>query len=245
MQNQNNRNCKTCGRPITSRDKRQQYCDRLCYFGGESKIDYLKRMASAAVPGVCLEWPFARNDGGYGLIAPTTTGECNSHLVHRVSYKLFVGPLADDECVLHHCDRPPCFNPHCLFPGSQDDNIEDMDRKGRRAAGMMLPKCKLTPEQVQDIKDRWIPHTNAGLLAREYGIDTKYVRVVAKSLAQKHLFQGTPEELAERQKSQTTRLTAAQREDIKARWIPHSNSAQLALEYNISRESVWRIATQK
>jgi hypothetical protein len=188
VQDQNNKLCKRCGKPILSGDPRQNYCDQRCYRGGEFKIDCLKRMASAAVPGTCVEWPHARNKAGYGVFG--------GGLVSRTVYKLFVGPLDDDECVLHRCDTPACMNPHCLFKGSREDNNKDRMKKERSAVGLGNSQCKLTPEQVKDIFDNWRPYENGRELAEKYGVGMMQIRYIGRGLSQWHLLD--PEEVKKR-----------------------------------------------
>lgn len=53
-------------------------------------------------------------------------------LVHRLIYKEFVAS-PDNFNVLHKCDQPSCINPEHLFLGTQQDNVDDMIRKGRQA----------------------------------------------------------------------------------------------------------------
>jgi hypothetical protein len=50
---------------------------------------------------------------------------------HRFSFELVHGPIATGVFICHHCDVPACVNPAHLFPGSQQDNLDDASRKGR------------------------------------------------------------------------------------------------------------------
>ena len=76
--------------------------------------------------GTCWEWGGSKISTGYGNL----TFRRNGYLVHRVAYVLFNGPLFAHECVLHHCDNPPCFNPSHLFKGTIRDNLLDARDKG-------------------------------------------------------------------------------------------------------------------
>lgn len=55
-------------------------------------------------------------------------------MAHRVSWVVHYGPIPVGVNVLHSCDNPPCVNPNHLFLGTQQDNVDDMVRKGRQAS---------------------------------------------------------------------------------------------------------------
>lgn len=84
-------------------------------------------------------WLFQGNltNGGYGLV----NAESKSQLAHRVSYAHFYGGIPDGLFVLHRCDVRSCCNPHHLFLGTHQDNMDDMIKKGRNK----LPP-PITPE---------------------------------------------------------------------------------------------------
>ena len=52
-------------------------------------------------------------------------------LVHRLSWELFIGPIADGMDICHKCDTPRCIRPTHLFEGTHRDNIVDAVAKGR------------------------------------------------------------------------------------------------------------------
>lgn len=75
----------------------------------------------------CLNWTRSGNPKGYGKLWD------HGRLVfaHRKSYELWVGPIPDGLCVLHHCDNPSCVNHDHLFIGGYKENRIDCVRKGR------------------------------------------------------------------------------------------------------------------
>jgi hypothetical protein len=80
----------------------------------------------------CWEWDLYTDDVGYGR---TEISKGNSTLAHRVSYEAFVEFPPKELKVLHKCDNPSCVNPEHLFLGTQADNVEDRQRKGRSKDG--------------------------------------------------------------------------------------------------------------
>jgi len=86
----------------------------------------------------CWLWTAGRDRFGYGQF----TFPGNQHvLAHRASYMLFIGPIPDGMCVLHHCDTPPCVNPSHLWLGTNDQNMADMAMKGRaRSRGRLTQR---------------------------------------------------------------------------------------------------------
>lgn len=67
----------------------------------------------------CWEWTAYRNNRGYG----TFSLDGSMKLAHRVSYTLFVGPIADGMVVDHLCDTPACVNPDHLRATTQRANV--------------------------------------------------------------------------------------------------------------------------
>lgn len=109
----------------------------------------------------CWEWSGATNGSkGYGVMWAPEVGHSGRAYVHRVSYMLAFGPIADGMFVLHRCDNPKCVRPEHLFLGTNTDNMRDCAAKGRvhTNRGMRRTHCKngheLVGENVYNRPDR-------------------------------------------------------------------------------------------
>src|SRR5260370_14664089 len=73
--------------------------------------------------------------------------------------------------VLHRCDNPPCVRPDHLQIGTQDENIEDRDRKGRQARGERVGGAKLDLVKVREIRRLYTTGgTTRNGLAQKFGV---------------------------------------------------------------------------
>lgn len=109
-------------------------------------------------PDDCWDWTGRRHRQGYGIIWLGM----KPLLAHRVAYELAVGPVPDDLCVCHRCDRPPCVNPAHLFPGTQQENMADMRRKRRSR--------RLTAAQVEELRRLREAGMTVGDAAARFGV---------------------------------------------------------------------------
>lgn len=64
---------------------------------------------------------------GYGVLSY----EGKPWRIHRLSYTLFKKPIPEGMIVLHKCDNPRCANPMHLELGTHQQNMDDMNDKGR------------------------------------------------------------------------------------------------------------------
>lgn len=118
--------------------------------------------------GGCWFWTAHRDTKGYGKF---NAGDGPSTWVaHRYSWTLANGPIPDGLTVCHRCDNPPCVNPAHLFLGTNADNTADRDAKLRMARGTRNARSKLTPEQVQRIREMFTAGRSNRLIALDFGV---------------------------------------------------------------------------
>lgn len=133
----------------------------------KQRIDWAARFLENTVagPNGCILWTKSCGPDGYGIF---TIGTSTSDEAHRVAFRLFIGTIPDGQCVLHHCDNPPCVNPQHFFLGTRTDNNKDRHAKGRtvlptrRARGEEASKAKLTVFEVLHIREAF----SSGLITK-------------------------------------------------------------------------------
>jgi hypothetical protein len=130
----------------------------------------------------CWLWDGHLNANGYGKFG--YKGE--NGLAHRASYDMFVAPIPEGLHVLHRCDVPCCVNPEHLFPGTQDDNVKDMEQKKRshHPGGVDHGRAKLTEDDVRNIR---ADARSQNQLARLYGVIKTNIRAIKRREIWKHV----------------------------------------------------------
>ena len=130
----------------------------------------------------CWEWQGKRSrQTQYGRIR--VLGK--EYFAHRLSWIIHHGTIPGGLCVLHRCDVPACVNPHHLFTGTHDDNMQDMFHKGRNPGkpptylGERNPNSRLTADQVREIRQRYRDGVESyAALGREFNVPGSAVRKI-------------------------------------------------------------------
>lgn len=93
---------------------------------------------------------------------------------NRVAYELFVGTLPQGAVVRHRCDVTTCVNPQHLCLGTQKDNVDDRDRRGRWGGqfGEGHRDAKLMQADVIEIRKRLASGEQQKVIAAAYGVST-------------------------------------------------------------------------
>jgi HNH endonuclease len=140
----------------------------------------------------CWGWCGSLHSDGYGLIGikRRAEGYRKNFYAHRVSWKMFRGPIPKGLFVLHKCDNPPCTNPKHLFLGTNKDNMIDCSRKGRQNGkaksnpGMKNGMAKLTDDIVRDVLYSNEPNF---MCAKRLGLSRGTVSAIRKRKVWKHV----------------------------------------------------------
>jgi hypothetical protein len=83
--------------------------------------------------------------------------------IHRYVYELYNGIIPENHVVMHTCDNPRCINPKHLITGTQQDNMDDMNNKGRGLKGRKLTEQhkKLISIKTKEKTPKGFNHPNA------------------------------------------------------------------------------------
>lgn len=130
----------------------------------------------------CIEWPFATERQGYGVIR---WGDRKQRPTHRVVLVESTGvdlPKPFDAC--HKCHNRRCINPRHLEWGTRRKNRADMLRDGTVLFGERNPQSTLTEEQVLAIR---ADPRKRSVVARAYGIHPQTVYMIIKRKRWVHL----------------------------------------------------------
>lgn len=78
----------------------------------------------------CWEWQGGTNLQGYGQVSTPIQGERGRiQPVHRLTYRLFIGPIAPGLEIHHVCGNRRCANPHHLQAVTREQNIRFSPRR--------------------------------------------------------------------------------------------------------------------
>ena len=202
----------------------------------------------------CWEWAASRNACGYGTVN-VRMGEQAVRLAHRLAWVLVNGPIPDGLHVLHRCDNPPCCNPAHLFLGTHADNMRDAAEKGRTTIlyGANNPQHKLSAETAALIVETYQSgERSSASLASEYQVNRSTVMDIVRGKSRKHDVVPAPAAAIAKAKRSVlmatrargtahpwTKLTDAQREEIRARRVSGEPARSLAAEFGVSTALVW------
>lgn len=142
------KNCAHCGNQF-ARDKRNtwtywakaKFCSRACNAAAwsitaanrrpaieEKFAEYVVKSADG-----CWGWSGPKDKDGYGVFFH----ERKQYRAPPFALKLDGRPVPEGQYALHHCDNPECVRPDHLYPGTPQQNVDDMMRRGRARPGFV------------------------------------------------------------------------------------------------------------
>jgi hypothetical protein len=170
---------------FNSGEKRMKIGSRVGAVLGASKEDTARRLFSTKVVDPttgCWVWTKGCDWDGYGI----TSLYKISFRVHRLAYMLISGRILDQEdCVLHHCDTPVCFNPDHLFLGTAGDNNRDAAMKGRNCVGEKNGRAKLKYNDISAIRVFISEGLSMPQVAKRYGVSTSAINNIKRGVSWK------------------------------------------------------------
>lgn len=126
----------------------------------------------------CWLWLQSENGVGYGAMWDGV----KVRGAHRIMFEVSTGPVPAGYDVCHRCDNRLCVNPDHLFAGTRRENVEDMDRKGRRKTVAIL-----TAAQASDIRRRAASGERTTDLARAFGVSLPTISAIKSRTNWTHL----------------------------------------------------------
>lgn len=178
----------------------RKFCGRKChsaYLERENTLEkaFLNHIKKSNEPDGCWVWTAAQTSTGYGLMG--FRGKMIK--THRASWMIYRGEIPKGMFVCHSCDLnyPTgdtsyrlCCNPHHLWLGTNQENVDDMIQKKRHAHGKQASYSKLTEEQAIQIK-RLLAEDKLSQdkIARQFGITRSNVLNIKLGNAWKHVGQ--------------------------------------------------------
>ena len=128
----------------------------------------------------CWDWDGIAHAMGY---IPMKHGK-KFTWAHRISWFLYFGNIPDGLNVLHKCDNRRCSNPDHLFLGTIQDNIKDMDNKGRRH---IFTGAKLSYNEVLEIKKLLLLGVPVARIARDFKMSHPAIKSIKMGATWKHV----------------------------------------------------------
>lgn len=134
----------------------------------------------------CLVWPFPRGSDGY----PVLTYKGKSYRATRLLCRKVHGkPPTKGYQACHTCGKGDegCINPHHLYWGTSQDNMNDRSEHGNTRYGQNHSSAKLTDIKVRRIlvliNKRWTDKR----IAEKYGVTPRVIRLIRIGEAWKHI----------------------------------------------------------
>lgn len=104
----------------------------------------------------------------------------------KTLYEQTIGKVPDGHVIRHTCDNNWCVNVKHLITGTQQQNIQDCVERNRTSKGIKHFRCKLTEQQVKQIRSMKGQKTGKEV-AKLYKLGVRTVYHIWNRTSWKHL----------------------------------------------------------
>lgn len=178
-----------CGRPHTSKGLCSLHWQRRKHgtaFSASIKtpngtVAEFVRLLLTADTDDCIEWPFAKNPGGYGVY----TSSPGSPIASRYLCEMRHGsPPEPSYHAAHSCGNghKGCVNPKHLRWATPQENVDDKRLHGTQLEGEEIYRAILTVAEVVEIKRQLAKGATQASLADFYGVTDGAISSIARGV---------------------------------------------------------------
>lgn len=191
----------------------------------------------------CVDYPFARDDAGYGKIKHLGASSANRVML------LLLDPDFDHRGLLarHSCHRPCCCNPNHLSWGSPAENSNDMVMASRSLCGEKHKQAKLTEADVSEIIRLIEDGVSGSKISKQFGISKGNVSMIAQGRTWVHLERKKPTSVDRTQRGESR--ADALLDDTKVRQILRLSGKVLQIDiakkFGVSPSTIRKIQKNK
>lgn len=170
--------CDGCGVSFNKKPSKVvkvNYCTITCKSTNGVRIRFWNNVVKTES---CWLWIGYKNDKGYGVAS-----KYGSELIlaHRFSFEMTGAVIPDGMSVCHNCDVRNCVNPDHLFLGTHQENMDDMNVKGRHGSR------KLTDEDVNTIRHECMNGATQTSIAKRYGVTQSIISDIMRCVSYRHV----------------------------------------------------------
>jgi hypothetical protein len=157
----------------------------------EEKLERMRELFNKRVikQDGCWDFKGSVNSTGYFEIKIGGRFNPKSIRAHRISWMIHKGPIPKGMQVLHKCDNRRCTRIEHLFLGSNYDNVQDREKKGRgnQVFGENHHKSILTENDVVEIKKLLKFKVPATEIAIQFGVGNSTIYNIKAGNTWKHV----------------------------------------------------------
>jgi len=126
---------------------------------------------------------------GYGTFGNHYSFGGQEYIAHRLMWIKTHGKIPPQMCICHHCDNRSCVRPNHLFMGTNNDNVQDMMRKGRHVTlrGEARLSSRFKNKDIREIRRRAAHGEFYKLIAKSFDTSEDYVHEIVHYEAWGHL----------------------------------------------------------